>query len=665
MVRNNDIEKQIIKLKNRINELNKKYYDLNKSDVSDMEYDSLMQDLIELEEKYPEFKSEDSPTKKVSGYINEKFKKHKHSLPMLSLSNVFNIDELMKFNERIEKETKKVNINYFCEYKIDGVSISLEYNNGKLLKAITRGDGEYGEDVTKNVKIIDSIPKEIKSKDNLIVRGEIFITKEQFNKLNNNRKKSNKKLFANARNMASGTLRQLNSKIIKERNLNAFFYFVNINNNSEYFDTYKQSIEFLKNNNFPINEKYNKLCLSIIEVVNYINKMSNDRYLLNYDTDGIVIKVNNVKLHKTIGWTSKFPKWATAYKFLAVRSVTILEDIIPTVGRTGKITYNAKLKPVELIGTIVKAASLHNAEYIQKKDIRIGDHVLIKKAGDIIPKIIEPIIEKRQSNTKKWEIITKCPECQEILQRKGNSVDQFCVNESCFKRKIRLIEHFVSKNGMNIQGLNKKILHKLYKLEFINSFSSIYKLNDYHDEIIKVDKFGEKSFNNLINSIEKSKKVSLNKFIFALGIENVGEYISTILMKKYKTIEKIIKVNLHELSLIPEIGDVIAKSIFNYFKNKYNVNEIKELIKLGIDIYCDVKKGILDNLVFTITGSLSNSRNYYKNLIKDLGGNITSSITKKTNYLLCGKEPGTKLKKAKNLNIKIISEDEFKNILKG
>ncbi len=663
MNKSNDIKNKIENLKKEINEHNKYYYDQNISKISDNEFDSLMQSLVELENKYPHLKTDDSPTQKVNGLINDKFLHYEHLIPMLSLSNAFSYEELYNFDNRIKKSLNKKIIRYYCECKIDGLSISLIYKNGKLYKGITRGDGETGEDITKNIYQIKSVPKIIDYKDDLIIRGEIFFTNEQFNVINLEKKAKNEKEFSNSRNAASGTLRQLNSKIVKDRNLSIFCYFVDKKHNEK---TQDEDIKFLEKYNFPINKKYNKLVNSIDDVIAYIKDLENLRYELDYTIDGIVIKVNQHSYQKELGETSKFPKWAIAYKFEAIRKCTLLEDIYATVGRTGKITFNASLKPIELSGTIVKSATLHNADYIIKNDIRIGDYVWIKKAGDIIPKVIKPNINKRNNLVIKWEPIVVCPECHEKLIRKKNKVDLFCINIECHEQYLRLIEHYVSKKGMNIQGISKRILTNLYKLKIINSFIDLYKLEEKKQEILKINKFGEKMFNNIIEAINSSKKVSLDKFIYALGIHNVGSYTATIIANKFKSIHKLLHIKRNELDEINDIGPTISDNIYKYFKNKDNKKKIKQLINnFGVEIYFEQSTKKFSGKIFIFTGKLLKPRNEYTNRIKKLGGHISSTISKKTTYLIAGEHPGSKYIKAKNLEINIISEEELEKLLKG
>ncbi len=659
---NSDVEKKINMLRKEIEKHNKYYYDESISKISDNEYDSLVQDLIDLERKYPNFVTEDSPTQKVSGMLNRNFEKYEHLIPMLSLTNAFNLEELRKFDERNKKATNKKNIKYYCEYKIDGLSIALEYRNGKLINAATRGDGKFGENILTNILQINSIPKTINYKDDLLVRGEIFFTNEQFKIINMQREENNEKLFANSRNAASGTLRQLNSETVKTRNLSLFCYFVHKKNS---FETHKEDLDFLLEHNFPVNNQYNKLLDSIEKVIDYVELLTKKRNELDYNVDGIVIKVNDHDLQNLIGETSKFPKWAIAYKFEAIRAMTILENIFPTVGRTGKITYNAMLKPVQLSGSIIKAATLHNADYIIKNDIRIGDYVLIKKAGDIIPKVIQSVIEKRSPEVYSWEVNTECPDCKQTLIKHKNGVDQYCVNTNCYKRFLRKMEHFVSKQAMNIQGLSKKIITKLYELKIISSYSSLYELKKYEKEILSIDKMGKKLFDNIINSIEKSKKVSLENFIFAIGIPTVGFYIATLLAKQFKKIQKLFNVSEKSLLEIIEIGSTITKNILDFFQDPNNIAEIKRMILLGVDIYYNEVNNKFNNTVFVFTGKLNKNRSFYVKEIRQNGGRIASTVSNNINYLVVGEEPGHKYVKAKSLDLKIITEAELEKLLWG
>ncbi len=662
----NPIEKKIKQIRKKINDCNKKYYDLNASDISDIQYDSLMQDLIELERVYPHLVTPDSPTQKIGGFTNSVFTKERHKPSMQSLSNAFNFDDLIKFDRTIKNNLKLKKMSYFCEYKIDGLSVSLIYENGILKQALTRGDGVFGENITKNVKLIKSIPHTIKCKSKIVVRGEIYVKKSIFRKINEHQEKNNKKVFSNPRNLAAGTIRQLNPEIVKKRELSVFFYFAYYWDSN--FQTQKEILNFLEKEKFSVNSKFNKLVDSINGGIECIDDLKFNRDKLDYEVDGVVIKVNDLKYHSILGNTSKFPKWAIAYKFLSPRSRTLLLNIFPTVGRTGKITYNAKLQAVEIAGSIVRAATLHNADYIINNDIRIGDFVFVKKAGDIIPKVIMPILEDRKSNCKPWSPNLLCPSCNKNLVKPEGLVDQYCLNISCKVKQLRLIEHFSSKKGMNIHGLNTKILNKLWNLDYLKSFSSIYKLKNVKSKLIKLNSFGEKSISNLLNSIENSKQVTLSKFIFALGINYVGEYISEILSKKIKNMDSLIRITKKELLEIKGMGPIAAESLIQYFKISKNIQEIDELINLGITFKQPIvssNKLKFEGYNFVISGKLSKTRSFFEQEIKANGGHFSNIITLKTDFLLLGEESGSKYLHAKKIGINIISELEYTDLLKG
>lgn len=660
-----EAEKQINQLKQHLNEWNYQYYVLEAPTVSDEEFDSTLKQLNQLEQLFPELITFDSPTQKVAGEVSEKFKKVVHTTSMLSLANAFNYNDLVRFDEQVKNLTGLQQIDYFCELKIDGLSISLTYENSELKIAATRGDGSTGEEVTTNIKQIKSIPLWI-GQEKLIVRGEIYLSKKEFAQINQLREENDEPLFANPRNATSGTIRQLDSSIVGQRKLNAFLYYY-VNAKDYNITTQYDAIKALEKLKFKVNQEY-RLCSDIVQIWEYINHYQDKRHDLDYEIDGIVIKVNNLNVYEQIGYTNKNPKWAIAYKLPSEIVTTKLLNIFTTVGRTGKITYNAELLPVRIAGTTVKAATLHNADFIQSRDIRINDFVNLKKAGDIIPEIIEPILQQRSLEAKIWFKASNCPNCDSILEQNIGEVDQYCINATCSKKIIRTIEHFVSRNAMNIEGVSKKIIAKLYDLKLLTCFSDFYTLYSKKDVLINLDNFGLKSFSNMINAIENSKSNSLERLIFGLGIRHVGNKTSKVLAKKFKEIDNLIVSDYESLSIMEDIGPVIAQNIIDYFKVDANLHQLEQLKYFNVNMSyvnnnSDVQLNTLANLRFVITGTLSQSREYFKEQIELHGGKVSDAVSSKTSYLLTGSDDGSKIDKAMKLNVKIINEKQFYDLI--
>ncbi len=651
------IKKRIENLRKKLDIWSKEYYENDDPSVSDLEYDGVYNELLELEKKYPEYYDSNSITQKIGGKIDNRFKKNKHKFPMLSLGNAFNKEDILKFDKQIKEALHiQKDISYIVEYKIDGLSISIKYKNGKFLKAITRGDGFEGEDVSHNVVVIKDIPKIIEYKNELEVRGEIYMTNKIFKELN--KKGLN---FANPRNAASGTIRQLNSNIAQKRNLSAFLYSIP-NPLDHNLKSQNKIITFLNKNGIKTNQK-TFLLKNINEVIKKVEEMFKNRNKLEYLVDGIVIKVNNINLWEDIGSTIKFPKYMIAYKFPEEIAETKLLDIFPSVGRTGRITYNAKLSPVRLAGTIVKAATLHNAEYIEELNLNIGDIVKVKKAGDIIPKVLGI---KIKNNNKKWKRNINCPSCNSILIVESGFVDQYCENKNCIQKKISTFEHFVSKNATNIEGFSSETLKTFIKQNLIIDIPSIFELKNKKEKILKLPGWKEKSLNNLLLGIEKSKNLTLDKFIFSLGIRYIGSKNSKILAKRLGSLNNLINSNLKTLESIRDIGDKVANSLILFFKDKKNQELIKKLINLGVNIQKMKipKSNIFTNLTFVITGTLTKPRKHFMDIIESYNGNVSNLITSKTDYLLVGKNVGNKLLKAKELNISILNEKQFNEKIK-
>lgn len=664
MSNKNNIKTEIMQLRNQIKQWNYEYHVLDAPTVSDEIYDSAYQQLIKLETQYPQFNSNDSPTKTVGSKPNNTLAKIFHQQPMLSLGNAFNYQDLLKFDQQIKKTLGENNIAYVCELKIDGLSISIIYEKGKLKTAATRGDGIAGEDITNNILTIKTIPKIIPLTSNFEVRGEIYLSKNEFNHINEKQKQQNLPLFANPRNAAAGTIRQLDINIVKSRKLDAFLYYY-INATNDNIKTHDQALLTLQKYGFKINEQW-QLCKNIEEVWTYIEKYEKLRNNLPYQIDGIVIKINDLTSYELLGRTNKAPKWAIAYKLPAITSVTKLLDIFPTVGRTGKITYNARLQPVVIAGTTVTFATLHNGDYIINRDLRINDLVSVKKAGDIIPEVIAPIITSRQTNNIVFKKASHCPICKTKLEQVPPEVDQYCINIDCPSRILKSLMHFCSRNSMDITGLNEKILLRFLDLKWIKTISDIYNLVNLRKEILSLSGFGEKSFTNLINSIIQSKQNSLERLLFGLGIRHVGQKTAIILAKKYLTLTSLKQATFEDLANTNEIGPTIATSIIDYFLNDTNQQLITNLqnFKLNFNYLHTKQSQALNGKTFVLTGTLTKSRNEISELLSNYGAKITNSISNKTNYLIVGENPGNKLLQAHKLNVKIINEEQLQTLLK-
>ena len=644
------------------------YYNENKSLISDYEYDKLLKELEELEKKYPEYASENSPTKNVGASVREnKFKKVEHVHPMLSLANSYNSGEVLDFIERIKKRIgNEQELKYCLEVKLDGLSISLTYEQGKLVRAVTRGDGYIGEDVTENIMQIESVVKELPQAIDMEIRGEVVLPLKNFEKLNAARYEKGEELFANPRNAASGTLRQLDSRIVKERGLDAYFYFL-VEAEKLGIKSHSESIKFLESLGIKTTGIFETLENSkqIDERIIFWEK---EREKLPYETDGLVIKVDEINLWEEIGYTSKTPRWAIAYKFPAHQVSTILNDITWQVGRTGKLTPVAELEEVELSGSRVKRASLHNINEIQRKDIRIGDRVFIEKAAEIIPQVVKAIKEDRKGTEKIIIEPENCPVCNHKLEREEGLVDIKCVNEECPAKIQGEIEYFVSRDALNIMGLGSKIVEKFIELGYIKNVADIYDLKNHREDLEKLDKMGKKSIDNLLSSIENSKTREYDKVIYSLGISFIGKVASKILAKSSKNIDNLSKMSFEELTTIDGIGEIAAKEIISYFSKEKNKNLIKTLKEKGLkfEITETENSQISENKnfsgkTFLFTGTLKHfTRDQIKEEIEKLGGKNLSAVSKNLDYLIVGEKAGSKLKKAQEISsIKILTEEEF------
>lgn len=656
------MKERIDELVEILNEANYNYHVLDNPTITDQEFDKLLRELFILEEKYPEYIREDSPTHRVGGVILDEFQKVTHKIPMMSLGNVFNEEEIRAFDSRIRKEG--INPQYVCELKIDGLSVSLHYEKGKLVTAATRGDGVTGEDITNNVKTIKTVPLTLKEAIDIEVRGEIYMSKETLKKLNEERKENGQPLLQNCRNAAAGSIRQLDSKIAASRKLDCWIY--HLPNPEDYgIKTHYQALEFMKKLGFKTNPN-NLLVTDVEGILDYISYKGKERPNFPYDIDGVVIKVNNIEEQKKLGFTAHHPKWATAYKFPAEEVLTKLKDIIFTVGRTGQITPNAVLEPVIVAGSTISRATLHNEDYVKAKDLKIGDIVSIHKAGDVIPEVGEVKIDRRTGEEKDFEMIQRCPMCGEPIFRKEGQADYFCINPHCPAKNMEGLCHFVSRKAMNIDGLGDRIIEDFYNMKYIKEIPDIYKLDHYRDELTELEGYGNKSIDNLLNAIENSKQNSLERLLFGLGIPNVGEKTSKVLAMHYETLDNLMNASFEELNSISDIGEIIAKSIIEFFQMEKNQRIIQELKEIGLNtIYTGPKVEINENFynkTFVITGTLTKyTRSEVEEKIELLGGKTSSSVSSKTSALIVGENPGSKYDKALKLNIPIWNEEDLES----
>lgn len=658
-----EVKKRIEELKSLLNKYSYEYYVLDSPSVTDFEFDQLMKELISLENEYPELKTQDSPTQRVGGEVSEKFEKVKHDIPMLSLDNVFNYDELREFDKKIKKAVNKYT--FTVDLKIDGLSVSIKYENGYYKRAATRGNGLLGEDITENVKTIKSIPLKIDYLDPLEVRGEIFLSKKNFNRINDEKLKNNEELFKNPRNAAAGSIRQLDPKIVAKRNLDVFVYYGFGLENQNHFEI----IQELKKIGFKVNEN-TIYCQDIEEVINFIEQVKEFKNDLDYEIDGVVIKVNELDLYNVIGYTSKFPKWATAYKFPAEEVETVLEAIDFQIGRTGVVKPVAKLKPVMISGSLVSRATLHNEDFIKDRDIHIKDHVVVRKAGEIIPEVLRVVKEKRNGSEKSFNMISVCPICGTELKRNENEADYYCLNPDCEAKHLEGLIHFASREAYNIDGLGEAILTEFYNDGYIRNIADIFKLKNHRIELVKKEGFGEKSIENLLNAIEVAKNNNLDKLLFGLGIRHVGAKTAKVLAQNHQNLFNYFNLSIEDLSSIKDIGEATSKSVYQYFHKQENIDMMNELKNIGVNtVYEDdrvLTTSVFRDKTFVITGTLENySRNEAKSIIERMGGNVSSSVSNKTDFVLVGDNPGSKYDKAISLGVKIINELTFVDMIKN
>lgn len=646
-----------------INKASYEYYILDNPTITDQEYDDYYNELLSIEEKYPELKREDSPTNRVGGAVLDKFEKVTHDHPMLSFDDIFNEEEIILFDERIKKVVSTAH--YTLEPKMDGLSGSLIYKNGILVRGATRGDGVTGEDITTNIKTIKSVPLRLTEDIDVEVRGEIYMSKKSFLEANREKIKNGEKEFANPRNAAAGSIRQLDSKVAAKRNLDFMAYF--IPNPEDYgIKTQKESLEFLRKLGFVTNHKLNGYAKNVKDIINYIDSLSEKRDNLPFEIDGVVLKVDNLEDEKRLGFTSRVPRWGIAYKFPAKEVLTTLKEIKFTVGRTGKITPNAIFSPVHVSGSLVSKATLHNSDYCIDKDVRVGDTISIRKAGDVIPEVVEVKLDRRKEDSVPFKMIENCPMCNSVLVRKD--ANHYCKNEHCPSRKIESLIHFSSRDAMYIEGFGESIVEDFYNLGYLKNIDDFYTLDKYKDELMLLEGFGEKSISKLLESASNSKKNSLERLLFGLGIRYVGKKTAKILSKYYKTMDNLIKADFDELKSINDIGDVIAKSIVDYFSDEKNINLINRLKDLNLNMRylgeeLNTSNENINGKTFVITGTLSRPRDEIKEEIEGLGGNVTGSVTKKTDYVIAGEKAGSKLTKATELGIRVLTEEEYNNML--
>jgi len=656
------------------------YHVEDSPDIADEVYDSLMEELQKLEEKYPKLASPTSPSQRVGGEPLDHFEKVHHEIRQWSFDDVFSFQELKKWEEKIkrliEKDSKIKNepLEYCCEIKIDGLKIILRYEKGEFVKGATRGDGRIGEDVTQNLKTIASIPLVLDKKIDVIAVGEAWLSEKELLRLNKNREKKGETPFANTRNAAAGSIRQLDSKIVAGRRLDSFIYDIDKIDGALMPDTQIKELEFLKELGFKVNKNF-VLAKTMDEVEKFYRAWVKKRTKQGYDVDGVVIKVNSRKIQEVLGYTGKSPRWGIAYKFPAERATTVIEDIRVQVGRTGALTPVAHLRPVRVAGSTVSRATLHNEDEINRLDVRIGDTVVIQKAGDVIPEVLESLKDLRTGKEKKFKMLSSCPICGGVVEKKkigegkSESAAHYCINKKCYAQEKEKISHFVSRKGMNIDGLGEKIIEQLMNEGLVSDFADLFELTK--GDLKPLERFEEKSADNLLKAIDKSKDVVFSRFLFALGILHVGEETANLLAGKYTSLKKLQKAKVEELEKIEGVGSVVAESIFNWFNDENNKELIERLLK-----YVNIRNtqkgnpsidgGILKGKIFVLTGTMKLlSRDEAKDKIRTLGGKISSSVSLKTDFVVVGTDPGSKYSKAKELGVKILDENTFLRLLRN
>ena len=655
-------QKRVAELTKILNDANYNYYVNDNPQITDQEYDKYLRELINIETEYPDLADPNSPTKRVGGQVVDKFNKVVHERPMLSLANVFNEDEIRDFDAKIKKEG--FTPEYVCEYKIDGLSVALIYEQGKLVRGVTRGDGVTGEDITHNVKTIKCIPLTLSKPIDIEVRGEIFMNKSTLQKLNAEREKAGQPLLQNVRNAAAGSIRQLDSRITAKRELDNFIYY--LPDPEKYgIKTHLEALEFMKSLGFKVNPA-NRLVSDIDGILKFIAEITEKRSKLPYEIDGVVIKVNNIAMQEKLGYTAKYPKWATAYKFPAEEVLTKLTDIIFTVGRTGRVTPNAVLEPVIVMGSTIRRATLHNEDYVLSKNLMIGDTVSIRKAGDVIPEVVEAKFERRTGNEIPFKMIHKCPMCHSELQKIAGQADYYCQNPDCPKRNIESIIHYVSRDAMNIEGLGDEIVEELYNLGFIKNITDLYTLESKKKAIMEFDGYGEKSLNKIIENIENSKNNSLERLLYGLGIKEIGTKTAKLLASEFGTLDMLMQATEEELESIRDIGSITAKSVVAYFKSHQDL--IAALKEIGVNMtYKGVNNGtndLITNKRFVITGTITGiGRKEIKEKLESYNARVSESVSKNTDVVIVGANPGSKYQDALTLGITIWDEAKTLEVL--
>lgn len=655
-------QKRVAELTKILNDANYNYYVNDNPQITDQEYDKYLRELINIETEYPDLADPNSPTKRVGGQVVDKFNKVVHERPMLSLANVFNEDEIRDFDAKIKKEG--FTPEYVCEYKIDGLSVALIYEQGKLVRGVTRGDGVTGEDITHNVKTIKCIPLTLSKPIDIEVRGEIFMNKSTLQKLNAEREKAGQPLLQNVRNAAAGSIRQLDSRITAKRELDNFIYY--LPDPEKYgIKTHLEALEFMKSLGFKVNPA-NRLVSDIDGILKFIAEITEKRSKLPYEIDGVVIKVNNIAMQEKLGYTAKYPKWATAYKFPAEEVLTKLTDIIFTVGRTGRVTPNAVLEPVIVMGSTIRRATLHNEDYVLSKNLMIGDTVSIRKAGDVIPEVVEAKFERRTGNEIPFKMIHECPMCHSELQKIAGQADYYCQNPDCPKRNIESIIHYVSRDAMNIEGLGDEIVEELYNLGFIKNITDLYTLESKKKAIMEFDGYGEKSLNKIIENIENSKNNSLERLLYGLGIKEIGTKTAKLLASEFGTLDMLMQATEEELESIRDIGRITAKSVVAYFKSHQDL--IAALKEIGVNMtYKGINNGtndLITNKRFVITGTITGiGRKEIKEKLESYNARVSESVSKNTDVVIVGANPGSKYQDALTLGITIWDEAKTLEVL--
>jgi len=658
-----DLKSRVKELHQLLHRYNHEYHVLDNPTVPDSEYDQLLHELISIEEKHPELKTDDSPTVRVGGPPLSQFEKINHDTPMLSLGNAFNEEDLRRFDQRVREKVD--NVRYTCELKIDGLAVSLKYVNGRFVQGLTRGDGTTGENITENLKTIHAIPLTIKEPLSIEVRGEAYMPRKSFVSLNEQKEQNGEQLFANPRNAAAGSLRQLDSKLTAKRKLDIFLYSVNDLTEIE-ADSQSEALNNLDELGFKTN-KERETFDDIEGVLSFISKWTEQRNNLSYDIDGIVIKVDDLSQQEELGFTQKSPRWAIAYKFPAEEVLTTLTDIELSIGRTGVVTPTAILEPVKVAGTTVSRASLHNEDLIHEKDIRIGDKVVIKKAGDIIPEVVKSIVDERSEDSEVYHMPTHCPSCEHELVRIEGEVALRCINPKCSAQLVEGMIHFVSRQAMNIDGLGDKIIEQLYQNDKIKDVADLYYLTK--DDLLPLERMGEKKVNNLLTAIEASKEKSLEHLLFGLGVRHLGTKASRVIAEKYETIDRLFEVTIEDLTEIPDVGHKMAQSLVTYMENDDIKVLIDKLKQKNVNMtYTGIKQSEIEGhpdftgKTFVLTGKMTEmTRPEATKVIQSLGAKVTGSVTKNTDVVIAGEDAGSKLEKAEKLNIEVWSEEDWLN----